>query len=134
MRTILLLASLLTVISGCQEPDRIPLETVRKITLGMKDEDVSKLIEFRPCRVNRPITAVAEFVLQSGSLTLSPKGFPLKSEKTESKWVADGVVEFFDMESGAKVGWSKAWETNRQRLAVLFNEEGRVVGKVLYRY
>ena len=119
--------SLALISLSCSRTDPLSKEAVRKITIGMTEEEVALQIAIPEGTIQREgYPGGVETLLMDGAL---PRG-----DLVDAQQVGDGRWEYFSKESGKKVGSLQSWETEERRLVVFFDSSGRVAGKNLFGY
>ena len=127
MRLYCIVLGLALISLSCSRTDPLSKEAVRKITIGMTEEEVALQIAI-------PEGTIQREGYPGGVEILLSDGAELRADAADAKQVGDGRWEYFSKESGKKVGSNRTWETENRRLAVLFDASGRVAAKTLFGY
>lgn len=121
------------VLIGCavalfaQEGEPVDKKTYDAVKPGLTEEEIKKLIPIKDGYVKDSASYIRKEVAADG------KGW-FRSVDVIPEDQKDGSTKFFDQKTGKLVGWVRKWETETYSLDVLFNEEGKVRGRTLYKF
>ena len=98
--------------------------TYDAISLGMSEEEVTKLVPIAPGTI--AFSRAAQLVAEAGQPPFEVNEAFVKGE--------DGVFVYFDATTKKELGKERVWQTNEYSLQVLFSPDGKVMRKQLYRF
>jgi hypothetical protein len=98
----------------------------------MSESEVARLIPIRhrapgKAVVNRPASVEKKMVAETGFAHF-------RNDDVDVKEADDETTLYFDRATGKLVGKVRFWNTRDYELVVIFDPDGAVIGKTLYRY
>ena len=127
---LLLAGSAAALFAQRQAEEPVDKKTYDAIKPGLTEAEVRKLIPVAEGLKSHPWHLIPKEIAADGKGWFNnDEVTPEEHKDGDVKW-----VKFYDRTTGKLVGWVRWWETETYSLYVLFNDEGKVRGRTLYKF
>jgi hypothetical protein len=109
------------------ETPQLSRETFDKVGLGMTEKEVMRLIPIPDGDKNLPIDLMPHLVVEDGK-------FHFRTDEVTVKKGDDGSWHIIEDKTGKVVGRRRKWEDHHYRIDMIFDPDGRVIRRTLYKF